>query len=111
MLAVSDDPEKMSEDLLAMAHGLGFADSDNLSAEDLSVAVRSLVSQEVENLTAQANNIRTDVEAFALGCLGSLTMRGSKDGRRMTTVTVCQSPRIPDGTQEEPVIVTRSLPE
>ena len=111
MLAVSDDPEKMSEGLLAIAHKIGLEDENEPSAEQLAGDLRSLVSQKVEGLTAQADGIRTDVEAFALGCLGVLTMRGSRDGRRDVTVTICQSPRIDDGTQRESAIVTRSLRE
>lgn len=112
MVAVSDDPERASETLLSeISRRAGTEDINMRTADELAEALRLILSQGAEELEAQTGDIRTDIEAFALGCLGAFTLSGSKDGRRDVTVTVCQSPCIEDGTQSEIAIVTRSLRE
>jgi 1,6-anhydro-N-acetylmuramate kinase len=109
MVAVSDDPERASETLLKMTRGADGEDASTQTAGELAEALRFLLSHDVEELEAQTGDMRRDVEAFALGCLGAFTLRDSRDGRRDVAVTICQSPRIDDGTQRESAIVTQYL--
>jgi len=79
------------------------------SPEDLAKLARIQGSKEISSLNHAIEVYRADMVDFAKDCLGSLKLRGSRDGRRVVTAEICMSPRIDDGDDTEPVNVTRKL--
>lgn len=67
-----------------------------------------------DGMSAQGHNHlikehQAEMVDFAKGCLGSLKLRGSRDGRRVVTAEVCMSPRLDDSDSTESVNVNRTI--
>lgn len=109
--ATSDVPEGFAEFAISVYHDLKDPSEPDESApvEQVASIIREMQGEKMEELTDHVRELEQQIASFAKDCLGTLRLRGSRDGRRQVTVGVCMSPSLADGDGTEPATVTRKL--
>lgn len=79
------------------------------SPEELARFFRAQDSMSMQEHNQTIEEHQAEMADFARGCLGSLKLRGSTDGRRVVTAEICMSPRLSDGDSTESVNVNRKI--
>lgn len=82
---------------------------EGITTEAVARHLRMTKSHEIELADELTEEHEAEMVDFAKGCLGSLKLRGSRDGGRVITAEVCMSPRLNDGDSTEPVNVNRKI--
>ncbi len=77
------------------------------SPENIAKGLRIGAAQMLDNIELARDEATKGISILTQGCLGPLTMRAAKAGRTIT-VTVCNSPQLPDGRAPGMVEVRRS---
>lgn len=82
---------------------------ENVTPEEIIRQFRSKKGEELELEDEAIEMHQAEMADFVKDCLGSLKLRGSRDGRRVVTTEVCMSPRLDDGDYTELTNVNRKI--